>query len=79
MSVLRLREWRAKRGLSLRQLGELASVSFVTLYRIETWIAPTEPGAFTKVWTYQCHHEDGAHFQRDLTSFVKPEDVITHD
>jgi transcriptional regulator with XRE-family HTH domain len=32
---LRLREWRTKRGLSLRQLANLAGVSFVTLYRIE--------------------------------------------
>ena len=33
---LRLREWRAKRDLSLRQLAEAAGVNFVTLYRIES-------------------------------------------
>lgn len=39
---LRLRKWRTKRGLSLRQLAELAGVSFVTLYRIEAGkISPT--------------------------------------
>ena len=38
----RLREWRMKRGLSLRQLGESASASFVTLYRIEAGkLSPT--------------------------------------
>jgi transcriptional regulator with XRE-family HTH domain len=39
---LRLREWRTKRGLSLRRLAEKAAVSFVTLYRIEGGkISPT--------------------------------------
>jgi transcriptional regulator with XRE-family HTH domain len=32
---LRLREWRERRGLSLRQLGERAGVSYVTISRIE--------------------------------------------
>jgi DNA-binding XRE family transcriptional regulator len=32
---LRLRSWRERRGYSLRQLGERAGASFVTLYRIE--------------------------------------------
>lgn len=35
MTPLRLREWRERRGISLRQLAERAGVSFVTLYRIE--------------------------------------------
>jgi transcriptional regulator with XRE-family HTH domain len=30
-----LRHWREKRGLSLRQLADLAGVSFVTVSRIE--------------------------------------------
>ena len=30
-----LRHWREKRGLSVRQLGELTGVSFVTIVRIE--------------------------------------------
>ena len=39
---LRLREWREKRDLSLRQLAKRAGVSFVTLYRIEAGrISPT--------------------------------------
>lgn len=39
---LRLREWRERRGLSLRQLAERAGVSFVTLYRIEAGkVSPT--------------------------------------
>ena len=39
---LRLREWRTKRDLSLRQLAKRAGVSFVTLYRIEAGrISPT--------------------------------------
>jgi XRE family transcriptional regulator, fatty acid utilization regulator len=39
---LRLREWRERRGLSLRDLGERAGVSFVTIHRIEmAHISPT--------------------------------------
>ena len=33
--MTRLAEWRAKRRLSLRALGELAGVSYVTIARIE--------------------------------------------
>jgi transcriptional regulator with XRE-family HTH domain len=32
---IRLREWRARRGLSLRELGQRAAVSYVTVARIE--------------------------------------------
>ncbi len=32
---LLLRPWRARRGLSLRELGEKAGVSYVTVHRIE--------------------------------------------
>jgi transcriptional regulator with XRE-family HTH domain len=40
--TLRLREWRTKRRLSLRQLAELAGVSFVTVFRIEAGkLSPT--------------------------------------
>jgi transcriptional regulator with XRE-family HTH domain len=39
---VRLREWRERRGLSLRGLAERAGVSFVTVYRIEAGtISPT--------------------------------------
>jgi transcriptional regulator with XRE-family HTH domain len=31
----RLREWRERRGLSLRRLGELSSVHYVSLARLE--------------------------------------------
>jgi transcriptional regulator with XRE-family HTH domain len=31
----RLREWREKRGLSLRKLGELSGVHFVSLAKLE--------------------------------------------
>ncbi len=34
--ALRLREWRERRGYSLRVLARLAEVSFSTLYRIES-------------------------------------------
>jgi transcriptional regulator with XRE-family HTH domain len=33
---LRVREWRERRGLSLRKLGERAGVSYVTIARIES-------------------------------------------
>ena len=33
---IRLREWRERRGYSLRALGERAGVSYVTLSRIES-------------------------------------------
>ena len=32
---LRLREWRERRGLSVRQLAERAGVAFATVHRIE--------------------------------------------
>ena len=32
---LRLREWRERRGLSVRQLAERAGVGFATVHRIE--------------------------------------------
>jgi transcriptional regulator with XRE-family HTH domain len=34
--VIRLREWRDERGWSVRELGQRAGVSFVTIVRIET-------------------------------------------
>jgi len=40
--VIRLREWRERRGLSVRQLAELASVGFATVHRIEVGrLSPT--------------------------------------
>jgi transcriptional regulator with XRE-family HTH domain len=39
---LRLREWRERRGYSMRQLGNLAGVQFSTVHRIEAGrISPT--------------------------------------
>jgi transcriptional regulator with XRE-family HTH domain len=35
MTPLRLREWRERRGLSLRALAERAGVGYVTVWRIE--------------------------------------------
>jgi len=34
--ALLLKQWRDRRGLSLRQLGERSGVSYVTISRIET-------------------------------------------
>jgi transcriptional regulator with XRE-family HTH domain len=31
----RLKEWRERRGLSLRKLGELSGVHFVSLFKLE--------------------------------------------
>lgn len=40
--LLRVREWRQRRGLSLRDLAKQAGVSFTTVYRIEAGaISPT--------------------------------------
>ena len=33
--MIRLREWREKRGLSLRRLADVAGIHFVTLARLE--------------------------------------------
>ncbi|HKC96031.1 MAG TPA: helix-turn-helix transcriptional regulator [Nitrospira sp.] len=33
--MIRLREWRRRRGLSLRKLADVAGVHFVTLARLE--------------------------------------------
>jgi hypothetical protein len=45
----------------------------VTRYRIGWWVAPTEPGAFTKVDTLGCHHAPGKYAHRDkLPDFAKP-------
>jgi transcriptional regulator with XRE-family HTH domain len=33
--MIRLKEWRERRGLSLRKLGELSGVHYVSLIRIE--------------------------------------------
>ena len=35
MTEIRLREWRERRGLSLRALADKAGVSYVTIVRIE--------------------------------------------
>jgi transcriptional regulator with XRE-family HTH domain len=35
MTPLRLRDWRERRGLSLRALAERAGVGYVTVWRIE--------------------------------------------
>jgi transcriptional regulator with XRE-family HTH domain len=40
--MLRLREWRERRGYSLRRLANLAGVSFTTVHRIEAGrLSPT--------------------------------------
>ena len=33
--MIRLREWRERRGLSLRKLGQMSGVHYVSLVRIE--------------------------------------------
>lgn len=44
----------------------LKDAKVVTRYRIGWWTAPTEPGAFVKVKTYDCHHAPGryAHYEK---------------
>ena len=40
--IVRLREWRERRGYSLRELGERSGVNFATLSRIEAGkLSPT--------------------------------------
>ena len=36
MMHTQLKEWRAKRGLSLRELGKLSQVHYVTIVRMES-------------------------------------------
>lgn len=49
----------------------LKSAKVVTRWKLEWWTQPTEPGAFVKVKTYDCHHETGRYaFYKDLPSFA---------
>lgn len=49
----------------------LKSAKVVTRYKTPWWTRPTEPGAFTKVMTFNCHHEPGRFsFRETLPDFI---------
>ena len=47
----------------------------IVRYRIGTWTAPTEKGAFTKVRVPSCFHAQGFSFRNELPSFVRASDL----
>lgn len=50
----------------------LKTAKLVTRYRLPWWTEPTVPGAFTKVETYNCHHEPGVYaFYKTLPECAK--------
>jgi hypothetical protein len=52
--------------LGVKECWSYKSAKVVTRYRIGWWTAPTEPGAFTKVKTLDCHHAPGqyGHYEK---------------
>lgn len=50
----------------------------MTRYAIDTWTAPTQPGAFQKVRKPSCYHRQGTSYVNQLPSFVKLDQVIGH-
>lgn len=54
----------------------LDTAKLVTRYRIGTWTAPTESGAFTEMRLPNCYRQQGASFYDALPSFVQMKDVI---
>lgn len=64
-----------KNPYGVKRCWGLATAEIVTRYRIGTWTQPTQSGAFTKVRVFNCFHQQGQHFYKQLPSFVKAEDV----
>lgn len=50
-----------KNPLGVKKCWSLDTATIVTRYRIGTWTDPTQPGAFTKVTTHDCHQGEGYH------------------
>ena len=52
--------------LGVKECWHLESAKVCTRYRLGWWVAPTVPGAFTKVRTLECHHAPGqyAHYEQ---------------
>ncbi len=67
--------YNGKNPLGVQRCWGLKTAKKVIRYRIGTWTAPTEPGAFTKVTTLSCYHAKGEHYYEKLPSFVNPKDV----
>ena len=49
----------------IKECWSLAGAKVVTRYRIGWWTEPTQPGAFRKVKTYQCHSAPGQYADYD--------------
>ena len=48
-----------KNPLGVRRCWSLDRAKVVKRWRIGTWTDPTQPGAFARVTTYDCHEADG--------------------
>ena len=64
--------YNGKNDLGVTECWHLESAKVCTRYRLGWWVAPTVPGAFTKVRTLECHHAPGqyAHYEQ-LPPFAK--------
>lgn len=51
----------------------LANAKVVTRYRIGWWTQPTQPGAYTKVQTLDCHHAPGQYALHQTVSECCPD------
>jgi hypothetical protein len=67
--------YNGKNPMGVQRCWGLKTAKKVTRYRIGTWTAPTEPGAFTQVTTLSCYHAQGCAYYEKLPSFVNPKDV----
>ena len=59
-------------GKGAKECWSLAGAKVVTRYQLGWWTLPTEPGAFTKVETLDCHHAPGQYAMYEhLPSFAQ--------
>ena len=51
--------YNGKNDVGVKECWSLQLAREVTRYRLDWWTAPTVPGAFREVQTFQCHHAPG--------------------
>lgn len=63
--------YNGKNNLGITHCWHLESALLVKRWRQGWWVAPTVPGAFVQVETYDCHHEPGRYaFEKELPDFA---------